>query len=30
MDLPFAQARWRGAEGVAHEALSAHADEQTR
>jgi thiol peroxidase len=28
MDLPFAQARWRGAEGVAHEALSAHASEQ--
>ena len=27
MDLPFAQARWRQAEGVAHEALSAHADE---
>ena len=27
MDLPFGQARWRSAEGVAHEALSAHADE---
>ena len=27
MDLPFAQARWRSAEGVEHEALSAHADE---
>jgi thiol peroxidase len=24
MDLPFAQARWRTAEGVAHQALSAH------
>ena len=27
MDLPFAQARWRGAEGVAHEALSGHRSE---
>jgi thiol peroxidase len=27
MDLPFGQARWRRAEGVEHEALSAHADE---
>lgn len=27
MDLPFAQARWREAEGVEHEALSAHKDE---
>lgn len=27
MDLPFAQARWRRAEGVEHEALSAHASE---
>lgn len=27
MDLPFAQARWQGAEGVAHQALSAHKDE---
>jgi thiol peroxidase len=27
MDLPFGQARWRTAEGVEHEALSAHADE---
>jgi thioredoxin-dependent peroxiredoxin len=27
MDLPFAQARWRAATGVAHEALSAHKDE---
>src|SRR5712692_1579878 len=24
MDLPFAQARWRSAEGVAHQALSTH------
>jgi thiol peroxidase len=28
MDLPFAQARWRRAEGVEHEALSAHASER--
>jgi thiol peroxidase len=28
MDLPFAQARWRRAEGVDHDALSAHASEQ--
>lgn len=28
MDLPFAQARWRGAEGVEHDALSAHASER--
>jgi thiol peroxidase len=28
MDLPFAQARWRRAEGVEHDALSAHASEQ--
>ena len=28
MDLPFAQARWRGTEGVAHQALSAHQNEQ--
>jgi len=28
MDLPFGQARWRRAEGVEHEALSAHADER--
>ena len=27
MDLPFAQARWRGTEGVGHELLSAHKDE---
>lgn len=27
MDLPFAQARWREAEGVEHEALSGHKDE---
>jgi thiol peroxidase len=27
MDLPFAQARWCGAEDVRHEALSAHASE---
>lgn len=27
MDLPFAQARWRGAENVEHQALSAHKDE---
>ena len=27
MDLPFAQARWRGAERVGHELLSAHKDE---
>ena len=26
MDLPFAQARWLGAEGVTHQALSAHKD----
>jgi thioredoxin-dependent peroxiredoxin len=28
MDLPFAQARWKAAEGVAHQALSAHKNEQ--
>ncbi len=28
MDLPFAQARWHAAEGVAHQALSAHRSEQ--
>jgi thiol peroxidase len=28
MDLPYAQARWQSAEGVAHAALSAHRDEQ--
>jgi thiol peroxidase len=28
MDLPFAQARWKAAEGVTHEALSAHKSEQ--
>jgi thiol peroxidase len=27
MDLPFAQARWQTTEGVTHEALSAHKDE---
>jgi len=27
MDLPFAQARWKAAEGVEHDALSAHKDE---
>src|ERR687886_1116380 len=27
MDLPFAQARWRDAEGVAHPSLSAHKSE---
>jgi thiol peroxidase len=27
MDLPFAQAHWNGAEGVGHEALSAHKSE---
>jgi thioredoxin-dependent peroxiredoxin len=27
MDLPYAQARWQTAEGVTHEALSAHKDE---
>jgi len=27
MDLPYAQARWRGAESVAHEALSSHKSE---
>jgi len=27
MDLPFAQARWRGAESVSHEALSSHRSE---
>jgi thioredoxin-dependent peroxiredoxin len=27
MDLPYAQARWRTAEGATHEALSAHKDE---
>jgi thiol peroxidase len=28
MDLPFGQARWRSAEGVGHDALSAHASER--
>ncbi|HEY3110892.1 MAG TPA: thiol peroxidase [Chloroflexota bacterium] len=28
MDLPFAQARWRAAEGVSHQSLSAHKDER--
>lgn len=28
MDLPFAQARWQGAEGITHQALSAHRSEQ--
>jgi thioredoxin-dependent peroxiredoxin len=28
MDLPFALARWRGAEGVTHQLLSAHRDER--
>jgi thiol peroxidase len=28
MDLPFAQARWQAAEGVGHQALSAHRDEE--
>src|SRR3954453_13087526 len=28
MDLPFAQARWKAAEGVSHLALSAHKNEQ--
>ncbi len=28
MDLPFAQARWKTTEGVTHEALSAHKNEQ--
>jgi thiol peroxidase len=28
MDLPYAQARWRAAEGVTHEALSAHKSER--
>jgi thiol peroxidase len=28
MDLPFAQARWKAAEGVTHQALSAHKNEQ--
>jgi thiol peroxidase len=27
MDLPFAQARWCGAAGIGHQALSAHKDE---
>ena len=27
MDLPFAMARWQGAEGVGHDMLSAHKDE---
>jgi thiol peroxidase len=27
MDLPFAQARWRAAEGVGHDALSSHRSE---
>ena len=29
MDLPFAQARWQAAEGVGHQALSAHKDERS-
>jgi len=28
MDLPFAQARWQAAEGVRHQALSAHRSDQ--
>ncbi|HEY3059310.1 MAG TPA: thiol peroxidase [Chloroflexota bacterium] len=28
MDLPFAQARWCGATGVGHQALSAHKDDE--
>jgi thiol peroxidase len=28
MDLPFAQARWRSAEGVTHCSLSAHRSER--
>lgn len=28
MDLPFAQARWQSAEGVTHQALSAHRSEE--
>src|SRR4051794_25297384 len=28
MDLPYAQSRWQAAEGVSHDALSAHKDEQ--
>ena len=28
MDLPFAQARWKTAEGVTHQALSAHKSDQ--
>jgi len=28
MDLPFAQARWHSAEGVAHQSLSSHRSEQ--
>jgi thiol peroxidase len=28
MDLPYAQARWKAAEGVTHEALSSHKSEQ--
>ena len=28
MDLPFAQARWRTAEGITHQTLSAHRSEQ--
>jgi thiol peroxidase len=28
MDLPFAQARWKAAEGVAHQALSSHKSER--
>ncbi len=28
MDLPFAQARWCGAAGVGHQALSAHKDDE--
>lgn len=28
MDLPYAQARWRGAEHVTHQALSSHRDER--
>jgi thiol peroxidase len=28
MDLPYAQSRWQSSEGVTHQALSAHKDEQ--
>jgi thiol peroxidase len=28
MDLPFAQGRWQSAEGVKHQALSAHRSER--